>query len=79
MERRRLAALSDHGNSVGAFATKWEGWKNPNNRSLDTTGRINVTHPDDIEIIDDQMGLYVALYEPSSGGTRYVVYVGYCE
>ena len=44
MERRFLTALGDHGSGVGAFAMKWEGWKNPTNRALTnvTNGRINV-------------------------------------
>jgi hypothetical protein len=79
MERRYLPALFDHADSLGAFATKWDGWRNPKDRALDkSTGRINVSHPDDIDRIDDQMGVYVALYEPS-GGNRYVAYVGYSK
>jgi hypothetical protein len=80
MERRFLPALFDHGTGIGAFATRWEGWKNPRKRAgpSHTTGRINVSHPDDIEIIDDQMGLYIALYEPTAG-SRYVAYVGYSK
>jgi hypothetical protein len=78
MERRRLPALIDLANSLGAFATRWEGWKNPAQRASveRRSGRINVSHPDAIGEIDDDMGLYVALYEPSPG-SRYVAYVGY--
>jgi hypothetical protein len=79
MERRFLPALCDHGTMLGAFATKWEGWKNPHERALgNANGRVNVSHPDDIDRIDDLMGLYVILYEPSQG-SRYVAYVGYSK
>jgi hypothetical protein len=50
-----------------------------NRASLENTrGRINVAPPDGIDRIDDQMGLYVVLYEPSTA-SRYVVYVGYSK
>jgi hypothetical protein len=80
MQRRFLPALADHGSSYGTFATKWEHWKNPRKRvGLDYEwDRINVSHPDDIDDIDDAMGLYVALYEPSPG-RKYVAYVGYSK
>ena len=80
MERRFLTALGDHGSGVGAFAMKWEGWKNPTKRGLAnvTNGRINVSHADDMDRIDDQMGVYSVLYQPSAG-SRYVVYVGYSK
>jgi hypothetical protein len=43
-----------------------------------TTGRINVTSSDDIARIDDLMGLYAVLYEPTKG-SRYVACVGYSK
>lgn len=62
----------------GAFASKWEGWKNPKQRaSLELqAGRINTSHPDAVDEIDDLMGVYAVLYAPTSG-SRYVAYVGY--
>ena len=80
MERRFLPSLFDHVAMPGAFATRWEGWKNPKQRAaLDkTTGRINVRHPDAIDDIADEMGLYAVMYEPTAG-SRYVVYVGYSK
>ena len=79
MERRFLSALGDHGSGVGAFAMTWEGWKNPKKRALaNANGRINVSPADDMDRIDDQMGVYAVLYQPS-GATRYVVYVGYSK
>ena len=80
MERRFLNALADHGTGFGAFATKWERWKNPKNRSFidENTDRINVCRPDDMDRIADQMGVYAVLYEPSEG-SRYVAYVGYSK
>ncbi|MGH7295066.1 MAG: hypothetical protein ACRELB_09040, partial [Polyangiaceae bacterium] len=80
MERRFLPALADHGTSFGAFATKWEGWKNPLKRRFidEHKDRINVCKPEDRYAIDDQMGIYVVLYEPSDG-SRYVAYVGYSK
>lgn len=80
MLRRFLPALVDHATGIGAFATRWEGWKNPRRRASlrRARGRINVSHPDDVDDIDNEMGLYVALYEPTPGA-RYVAYVGYSK
>ena len=80
MDRRFLPTLWDHGTGIGAFATKWEGWKNPLDRAgvEKTTGRINVSHADAIEEIADEMGIYAVLYE-ASPGSRYVAYVGYSK
>lgn len=80
MLRRFLPTLYDHGTGIGAFATRWEGWKNPLERAgpRRTTGRINVSHPDDIDDIVDEMGLYAVLYE-ASPLSRYVAYIGYSK
>lgn len=78
-QRRKLSSLVDHASGPGAFVTKWEGWKNPNLRTLaNARGRINVTAAEDIDRIDDAMGVYAVLYEPSAR-SRYVVYIGYSK
>jgi hypothetical protein len=76
MNRRFLNALQDHRYRDGAFATEWEGWKNPRERALNISGKINLSHPSRSLVIDDRVGCYVILYK-TGAGTLYVAYVGY--
>lgn len=78
MERRLLRNLIDHNDDLGAFATRWEGWVDVSTKFIDKRARINVTHPDDIDRIADERGIYAVMYQPSRE-SRYVAYVGYSK
>lgn len=75
MRRRYLPALSDHRGRWGAYATEWEGWVNPRERSFEFSGKKNPTHAQNIGDIEDRAGCYAILYVPGSG-TYYVAYIG---
>lgn len=62
MYRRFLNGLDDHRYRNGAFATEWEGWKNPRERTLNDAGRINISHPSRAFEIPDRVGCYALLY-----------------
>lgn len=78
-QRRFLSALDDHQYRDGAFATKWDGWVNPRDRSLGETKSLHVSHWSRIEEdIPDRIGCYAILYQASSE-SRYAAYVGFSK
>lgn len=45
-------------------------------RAVDIVGRVNITHPADVDKVDDRCGCYAILYR-AAPGSYYTAYVGY--
>lgn len=76
METRFLPALSDYKGNAGARATRWAGWANPMGRAVDIVGRVNITHPADVDKVENRCGCYAILYRAASD-SYYTAYVGF--
>lgn len=76
LQRRYLPALKDHRGRTGAFATVWEGWVNPRDRSYESVGKKNPSSYATIGQVEDRVGVYAVLYHPG-GSNLYVAYVGF--
>ncbi len=76
MDARYLPSMPDYKGKAGARATRWMGWANPNGRSIDVEGRVNLSHPTDLDKVEDRCGCYAILYR-AAPESYYTAYIGY--
>jgi hypothetical protein len=76
MDTRYLPAMRDYKGVPGARASRWGGWVNPKGRSVEMAGRVNLSHPSEVDKVDDRCGCYAILYR-AAPESYYTAYIGF--
>jgi hypothetical protein len=75
MDTRYLPSMPDYKGAPGARASRWMGWVNPKGRSVEITGRVNLSHPSEVDRVEERCGCYAVLYR-AAPESYYTAYIG---